>query len=119
MELSCCEEDITGLAEMPVHVTQVLGEETQEKVRTYGPPQKNISSRHGVLRVWTDLQLSRMYHEVQEGSQNIWRELSKQDGSAQPWAPRNFILKYTPASALSLCLFAISPTFCFFSNLSL
>lgn len=82
-------------------------------MRTYGPPQKTISSRHEVLGAWTDLQLSRLYHEVQEEYQNIWRELSKQDGSAQPCAPRSiiFILKYTLASALALCLFAISSTF--------
>lgn len=73
---------------------------------------KTISSRHEALGIWTDLQLSRLYHEVQdeEGSQNTWRELSKQDGSAQPWAPRSIILilKHTPASALFLWHFLCS-----------
>lgn len=87
-------------------------------MRTYGPPQKNISSRHEALGIWTDLQLSKLYHEVQEGSQNTWRKLSKQDGSVQPWAPRSIILilKHTPASALFLWLFVIFPPFCFFSD---
>lgn len=38
---SSCQENATGVAEIPVHVAGVLGEEAREKVRTYGPPKKS------------------------------------------------------------------------------
>lgn len=47
----------------------------------------------------------------------MWRELSKQDGSVQPWAPRSiiFILKHAPASALSCVSLPSPPLFFLFA----
>lgn len=60
------EEDVTCMAEASVHLTGVLREEAQttEKgkgLKRLGIPQSSISSKHEVLDIWTDLQLSGLY----------------------------------------------------------
>jgi len=89
------QEDVTGLAEVSVHLMGVLREEAQatEKVkglkRGHADFLKKMSPAS--MKSWiSGLTFSHLdcTSEVQEGPQKGQRELSKQDGSAELWSHR-------------------------------